>query len=71
LIEQVKVSAYIFASAMTLLGHTGGTNYSSGVSYLDLTEFIMQNGARPDADLEELWRSQDLSSMTYENPTLS
>lgn len=45
-----------FASAMTLLGHTDGTNYSSGLSYLDLAEFIMQNGASPDADLEELWR---------------
>ncbi|HYC85041.1 MAG TPA: HipA domain-containing protein [Chryseosolibacter sp.] len=45
-----------FASAMTLLGHADGTNYSSGVSYLDLAEFIMQHGASPDADLEELWR---------------
>lgn len=45
-----------FASAMTLLGRTDGTNYSSGASYLDLAEFIMQNGANPDADLEELWR---------------
>ncbi len=45
-----------FASAMTLLGHTDGTNYSSGASYLDLAEFIMQNGASPNADLEELWR---------------
>ena len=45
-----------FASAMTLLGHTDGTNYSSGASYLDLAEFIMQNGASPDSDLEELWR---------------
>lgn len=45
-----------FASAMTLLGHTDGTNYSEGVSYLDLAQFIMQNGASPDADLEELWR---------------
>jgi len=44
-----------FASAMTLLGHTDGTDYS-GVSYLDLAEFIMQYGANPDADLEELWR---------------
>jgi serine/threonine-protein kinase HipA len=41
---------------MTLLGRTDGTNYSSGASYLDLAEFIMQNGASPDADLEELWR---------------
>jgi serine/threonine-protein kinase HipA len=45
-----------FASAMTLLGRADGTNYSSGASYLDLAEFIMQNGASPDADLEELWR---------------
>jgi serine/threonine-protein kinase HipA len=45
-----------FASAMTLLGHTDGTNHSSGASYLDLAEFIMQNGASSDADLEELWR---------------
>ncbi|PZR20749.1 MAG: toxin HipA, partial [Azospira oryzae] len=45
-----------FASAMTFLGHTDGTNHSSGASYLDLAEFIMQNGASPDADLEELWR---------------
>jgi len=45
-----------FASAMTLLGRTDGTNHSSGASYLDLAEFIMQNGASPDADLEELWR---------------
>jgi serine/threonine-protein kinase HipA len=45
-----------FASAMTLLGHTDGTNHLSGASYLDLAAFIMQNGASPDADLEELWR---------------
>jgi serine/threonine-protein kinase HipA len=41
---------------MTLLGYIDGTNYSSGVSYLDLAEFIMQNGSSPDVDLEELWR---------------
>jgi serine/threonine-protein kinase HipA len=45
-----------FASAMTLLGHTDGANYQHGVSYLDLAEFIMQQGAQPNADLEELWR---------------
>jgi serine/threonine-protein kinase HipA len=45
-----------FASAMTLLGHTDGTDYVDGVSYLDLAEFIMRNGAQPDRDLEELWR---------------
>jgi serine/threonine-protein kinase HipA len=45
-----------FASAMTLLGYTDGTNYQSGVSYLNIAEFIMQHGAQPNADLEELWR---------------
>jgi serine/threonine-protein kinase HipA len=45
-----------FASAMTLLGHTDGTNSQSGASYLDLAGFIMQNGAQADQDLEELWR---------------
>lgn len=45
-----------FASAMTLLGHTDGTNFQSGVSYLDLVEFISKNGAAVGSDLEELWR---------------
>lgn len=42
-----------FASAMTLLGHQDGV---SGVSYLELAEFIIRNGARVNADLEELFR---------------
>jgi len=42
-----------FASAMTLLGYSDG---AEGVSYLNLAEFIMQNGANVKDDLEELWR---------------
>ncbi len=42
-----------FASAMTLLGYSDG---AEGVSYLALAEFIMQNGAQVNTDLEELWR---------------
>jgi serine/threonine-protein kinase HipA len=42
-----------FASAMTLLGKSDG---ATGVSYLDLAGFIMQQGAAPDEDLEQLWR---------------
>ncbi|MDZ4795610.1 MAG: HipA domain-containing protein [Bacteroidota bacterium] len=42
-----------FASAMTLLGYSDG---AEGVSYLNLAEFIMQNGANVKGDLEELWR---------------
>ncbi|GAA4302965.1 HipA domain-containing protein [Compostibacter hankyongensis] len=45
-----------FASAMTLLGYNDGADAMSGASYLHLAEFIMRNGAGPDADLEELWR---------------
>lgn len=42
-----------FASAMTLLGRSDG---EAGASYLDLAEFVMQQGANADHDLEELWR---------------
>ncbi len=42
-----------FASALTLLGHSDGVE---GVSYLNLAEFIMRNGAMINLDLEELWR---------------
>jgi serine/threonine-protein kinase HipA len=42
-----------FASAMTLLERQDG---EEGVSYLELAQFIMQQGAHPSRDLEELWR---------------
>lgn len=45
-----------FASAMTLLGHTDGTDYHDGASYLDLVEFIIQNGADVARDLKKLWQ---------------
>jgi len=45
-----------FASAMTLLGYTDGTGGAEGVSYLDIAEFIVRNGAHPDRDLQELWQ---------------
>lgn len=45
-----------FASAMTLLGHTDGADFKSGVGYLDLVEFISKNGANVQGDLDELWR---------------
>lgn len=44
-----------FASAMTLLGYTDGTDYQDGVSYLELLEFLMRNGADVDNDLKKLW----------------
>jgi serine/threonine-protein kinase HipA len=45
-----------FASAMTLLGYTDGNNSEDGVSYLELVEFIEQQGANVKQDLNELWR---------------
>ena len=45
-----------FASAMTLLGRTDGDDASSGASYLDIAEFLMQHGAQAEADLAQLWR---------------
>ncbi|SHF41266.1 serine/threonine-protein kinase HipA [Salegentibacter echinorum] len=44
-----------FASAMTLLGYTDGTDYQDGASYLELVEFLMQQGADIDNDLKKLW----------------
>lgn len=45
-----------FASAMTLLGHLDGEDYSEGVSYLELVDFITTQGANVNEDLEQLWR---------------
>ncbi len=45
-----------FASALTMLGYRDGSDYSDGVSYLELAEFLIQKGAKVNEDLEELWR---------------
>ncbi|MCD4682095.1 MAG: HipA domain-containing protein [Bacteroidales bacterium] len=45
-----------FASAMTMLGFADGQDHEDGAGYLDLVEFIVANGAKVNADLEELWR---------------
>lgn len=45
-----------FASAMTLLGKRDGDGADTGVSYLDLVNFLMKNGAEVNKDLEQLWR---------------
>ncbi|WP_253912695.1 type II toxin-antitoxin system HipA family toxin [Salmonella bongori] len=44
-----------FASAMTLTRHQDGDDYSTGVSYLELAEVLIRNGAQTKADLQELW----------------
>lgn len=45
-----------FVSAMTMLKRSDGDDASKGVSYLELAEFIMKQGAQPEQDLEQLWR---------------
>ena len=45
-----------FASAMTLLGKKDGDSGETGVSYLDLADFLIKNGAQVTKDLEQLWR---------------
>ena len=41
---------------MTLLGKTDGASAADGSSYLDIAAFIKANGAKPKADLIELWK---------------
>jgi serine/threonine-protein kinase HipA len=45
-----------FSSAMTLLGKKDGDSGDTGVSYLDLADFLVRHGAQVNQDLEQLWR---------------
>lgn len=45
-----------FASAMTLLEREDGDDYTNGASYLEIVQFIQQQGSQPKVDLMELWR---------------
>ncbi len=45
-----------FASAITMLGYADGSGSDTGVSYLEIAEFLIRNGADTNTDLEELWR---------------
>ena len=47
-----------FASAMTLLGYTDGQD---GASYLELADFIIQQGGNVSSDLAQLWRRMAFS----------
>jgi len=44
------------ASAMTLLERQDGDGAAEGATYLELAELLLQRGARPGPDLEQLWR---------------
>ena len=45
-----------FSSAMILLGKKDGDGGDTGVSYLDLADFLIKNGSQVNKDLEQLWR---------------
>jgi len=45
-----------FASALTLLERRDGDDAEAGASYLELVDLLIRRGARPAADLEQLWR---------------
>ena len=45
-----------YASAMTMLGYDYGTDFHEGVSYLEIVNFLTENGADVENDLKELWR---------------
>lgn len=45
-----------FSSAMTLLERKDGDNETSGASYMELVNFIIEYGANATIDLEELWK---------------
>lgn len=49
-----------FASAMTMLGCEDRQEDGNG-TYIDIAGFLMQHGAKPDADLPELWRRMAFS----------
>ncbi len=44
-----------YASAMTMLGYRDGDSFHEGVSYLEIVDFLTNNGANIDNDLKELW----------------
>jgi serine/threonine-protein kinase HipA len=45
-----------FASALALLGYSDGADHHAGVSYLELAEFITQQGGNVTEDLVQLWK---------------
>lgn len=45
-----------FASAMTLLGHTDGTDSAEGTSYLELVEWISRNCDNVSSNIQELFK---------------
>jgi len=45
-----------YASAMTMLGYTDGTDFKDGASYLEIVDFLTNHGTNIENNLTELWR---------------
>lgn len=54
--DRKKTQRIHFASAMTLLGYTDNRDSHAGVSYIEIADFIITNGANVNEDLKELWK---------------
>jgi serine/threonine-protein kinase HipA len=54
--DRAKDERIHFASAMTMLGYMDDRESHAGASYLELAEFIINNGANVNNDLKELWK---------------
>ncbi len=54
--DRIKNERIHFASAMTMLGYSDGTDFHAGANYLELVDFITINGANVNEDMEELWK---------------
>ncbi|MBW2736494.1 MAG: type II toxin-antitoxin system HipA family toxin [Deltaproteobacteria bacterium] len=54
--DRTERSRLHFASAMTLLERSDGDDAAEGVSYLELADLLIRQGAATTADLEQLWR---------------
>ena len=51
--DRAKNKRIHFASAMTMLNRTDGDH---DASYLEIAEFLSENGTEPQKDIEELWK---------------
>ncbi len=58
--DRVGTRRIPFASAMAMLGCEDRQEENNG-TYLDIAGFLMQQGAKPDIDLPELWRRMAFS----------
>ncbi len=58
--DRVGTQRIPFASAMAMLGCEDRQEENNG-TYLDIAGFLMQQGAKPDIDLPELWRRMAFS----------